>query len=132
MKRLVFLSYDASDEFKAEYEKQEQKQFDYKDLWEAIENFGGKSKVVHIKNKPVESTIIIETDEYPDYYSAIASLIRRVFPGLNFVIGLVCQISEMDMIDYEPSIESEKDMQTFLEDYNKRHMTIFKHKSRKY
>lgn len=128
MKRLVFLSYDASEEFKAEYEKQKQKQFDYKELWVAIENLGGKSKVVHIKNKPVESTIIIETDEYPDHYSAIASLIRREFPGLNFVIGLVCQISGIDMITSEPSIKSEKDMKIFLEDYNKRHMTTFKEK----
>lgn len=128
MKRLVFLSYDASEEFKAEYEKQKQKQFDYKDLWEAIENMGKKAKAFHIKNKPVESTIIIETDEYPDHYSAIASLIRREFPGLNFVIGLVCQISGIDMITSEPSIKSEKDMKIFLEDYNKRHMTTFKEK----
>ena len=128
MKRLVFLSYDASEEFKAEYEKQENKQFNYCDIWEAIENTGRKTKAFHIKNKPVESTIIIETEDYPHHFEAIASLIRREFPGLNFVIGLVCQITGVDMIYSEPSMSSEKDMKDFLEDYNKRHMTIFKHK----
>ncbi len=128
MKRLVFLSYDASDEFKAEYEKQQQKQFDYKDLWETIENMGRRTKTFRIKNKPVESTIIIETDEYPDYFREIAGLIRREFHGLNFVIGLVCQIYGEDKIDYEPNIESENEMKNFLEDYNKRHMTTFKEK----
>lgn len=132
MKRLVFLSYDASEEFKAEYEKQNQQRFNYTDLWEAIENMGRKTKAFRIKNKPVESTIIIETDEYPERFREIADLIRREFPGLNFVIGLVCQIYGTDMIDSEPSMASEKDMKTFLEDYNKRHMTTFKEKKNNY
>ena len=78
---------------------------------------------------PVKSTIIIETDEHPDRFREITGLIRKEFPGLNFVVRLVSQIFGTDKIDFEPSKVSEEGMKIFLEDYNKRHMTTFKEKN---
>ena len=112
MERLVILSYDASKDFKEAYEKTNQKQFKEEFIWGVIED----SKLGHLYEKPVESTLLIKTDLYPDRYVEIGNLLHAQFPGLYFVIALICQIAEQDKYTENANPTSLAELNKYLKD----------------
>lgn len=111
MKRLVILSYDASKEFKEEYKKTNGVEFEEHMIWEAIESSG----LGHLVGKPVESTLLIETDDYLYRYNEIINLLAGQFPGLYMVSALIHQAVCINFVDTRASSpESEKGLKDFL------------------
>jgi len=112
MKRLVMLSYDATKEFKEAYEKKNDgKQFEPKDLWKVLYGMDG----VEIKRKPVESTLLLETN-VAEKYREIAATIRVQFEKLPFAIGAIAKIGFDDLYAELANPTSQKEIEDFLEE----------------
>ena len=111
MKRKIFLSYDVPEALVKEIERQGGT-LKERDIWEAIENMDK----VHLIEKPVKSTLIIEV-ETPEKYTEIAATMRKSFPGVFFTIGAVAQSGMSDYYDEVPdSAGSDRELQVFLQE----------------
>lgn len=101
---LIVFSYDATDEFKANFKKENNRDFLEKELWKVIEDL----PCVEGVEKPVKSTMLLEVHNVDDY-KEVERIINKQFEGLYYVIGTLAKVEGEEQYDVSPNPESESD-----------------------